>query len=212
MKCDLILERLDDYVDGALSEAEFQEIELHLQGCVPCREEERLLRSLLSHAAGLPREMAPPRDLWQGISERLTTRKSLDRRFGAFFLSPLVLAAACVAIALVATRYTPHPRTAAPSAAVVNASFDPSLTEAEQQYGRATTALKTALDTKRASLSPETQQAVDNNLRIIDNALQSLRTALQKDPGNPELTQLLIATHRKKLDILQQVTRLADAL
>jgi hypothetical protein len=214
MKCETIRERLDEYVDGELPEAEFQEFELHLEGCAACREEERLLRSLLAQAAALPREMNPPRDLWDGIAGQLRRPGTLGHRLGGFLMSPLALAAASVVIALVATRYTPPGGIfKSPGAASETPPpYDPSIVQAEQQYGRATSALKAALDEKRGNLSPQTREAVDSNLRIIDNALQSLRTALQKDPGNPELAQLLIATHRRKLDLLEKVTRLADAL
>jgi len=41
MTCDEAVDRIDDYVDGALDEAAFQEMELHLAGCAECRAEER---------------------------------------------------------------------------------------------------------------------------------------------------------------------------
>jgi hypothetical protein len=214
MNCDTVREKLDDYVDGGLPEGQFQEIELHLEGCAACRAEEGLLRSLLSQAAALPREMTPPHDLWGGIADRMAQKPKGNWSLKGFFLSPLVLAAASVLIAVVATRYTPPGmKPAAPQGHVQEvATTDPSLVQAEQQYRRAAGALKATLDAKRTTLSPETQKAVDNDLKVIDDALQSLRVALQKDPGNTELAQLLIATHRRKLDVLQKVTRLADAL
>ena len=43
-------ERLSAYVDGALDEAAFQEIELHLHDCAACRGQERELRALLAEA------------------------------------------------------------------------------------------------------------------------------------------------------------------
>src|SRR5262249_59112171 len=64
MTCERVRDTLDDYVDGLLSEADFQEVELHLASCAECRHEERLLRALLAQAAALPRELAPGRDLW----------------------------------------------------------------------------------------------------------------------------------------------------
>jgi hypothetical protein len=84
--------------------------------------------------------------------------------------------------------------------------------QAETEYGRATDALKAALDTRRGSLSPETLRTVDQDLRVIDAALDSLRSALAKEPGNEELSRLLISTHQRKLDLLQHVTRLTNTL
>ena len=47
---------------------------------------------------------------------------------------------------------------------------------------------------------------------MIDRALVEVRQALVKDPGNPELNRMLVATHRKKVDVLQRVVRLSTAL
>ena len=41
MSCEQVSSRLDEYVDGDLDEASFQEIELHLGGCAECRQQER---------------------------------------------------------------------------------------------------------------------------------------------------------------------------
>ena len=71
MTCHELDERLDDYLDGALAGADAEAVVSHLAGCEPCRERERQLRQLLAHAAALPRSVAPPRDLWPGIAERI---------------------------------------------------------------------------------------------------------------------------------------------
>src|SRR5258708_15251166 len=67
--------RLDGSVDGLLPGAEFQEMEVHLAGCPPCREQERRLRAVLAQAAALPKSLSPPRHLWPGIAERIGGRK-----------------------------------------------------------------------------------------------------------------------------------------
>ena len=68
------LERLDDFAGGELAPAEHAAVQRHLQGCGECRAEVEALRSLLDEARFLPREIAPPRDLWAGISARLEPR------------------------------------------------------------------------------------------------------------------------------------------
>src|SRR5258708_26830620 len=89
MTCAEAEDRLDDYVDGSLPEAEFQEMELHLASCPPCREEERRLRAGLAQAAPLPRLLSPPRDLSPGIPERIGGRKRTPlRRWGPNRLAP----------------------------------------------------------------------------------------------------------------------------
>jgi hypothetical protein len=39
-----------------------------------------------------------------------------------------------------------------------------------------------------------------------------VRAALGRDPGNPELTRMLVSTHRKKVETLRRVVRLSTAL
>src|SRR5690606_3164317 len=62
---------LPDYVDDLLAPAERAAVEAHLDGCPACRTELEASRRLLADLAALPREVAPPRDLWDGIAARL---------------------------------------------------------------------------------------------------------------------------------------------
>src|SRR6185369_184889 len=55
MTCEQIRDRLDEYVDGDLAGAEFQEVELHLGGCPECRQEEREIRALVAGPPPSPR-------------------------------------------------------------------------------------------------------------------------------------------------------------
>ena len=59
----------------------------------------------------------------------------------------------------------------------------------------------------RQTLDPATVRVLEENLRIIDRALTEARAALRSDPGNPVLEELLLATHRKRLDLLRGAAR-----
>jgi predicted anti-sigma-YlaC factor YlaD len=211
-------ELLDDYVDGELSEARFQDVELHLAGCAACRDEERRLRAVLAHAAALPREVSPARDLWPEIADRITRRPRLLRLPWALVPAPLAVAAAIliavVAGAVLARRPPPPPLASAPvTAQPASLGGDPAhLFDAERQYDKATTELLAALNARRETLSPATITMVEQNLRTIDQALAEIRAALRQDPASPELNHLLTSTHQKKLDVLQQVVRLGSRL
>ena len=52
---------------------------------------------------------------------------------------------------------------------------------------------------------------VEQNLAVIDQALREVRAALDAEPGNPELTRMLAATHRKKVDVLRQMVKLSTS-
>jgi hypothetical protein len=214
------MDRLDDYVDGELSEAEFQKVELHLGTCAACRDEERRLRAVLAHAAALPREAAPARDLWPEIADQITRRPRLGWLPRSPALVPLGIAAAiliaAVSAAVLARRQPePAPSTASAPVTVQPAALTgdpPHLLEAEHEYDRATSELLAALNARRESLSPATVAMVEENLRTIDQALAQIRAALRQDPASPELTHLLTSTHQKKIEVLQQVMRLGARL
>jgi len=213
MTCTDIRERLDDYVDGDLDEAAFQEMELHLSGCAECRAEERSLRALLAHAAALPAERLPSRDLWSGIEERLEGARPVRRLWSVAGWGAGLAAAAGVVLALSATlgpgrgpaSGSPAPASLVPAAIRTE---DP-VAEAERAYARAAADLMAALDEERDRLPPETLAALERDLRSIDAALQEVQTALAADPVNPRLNHLLASTHQKKVEMLRQVLKLS---
>ena len=214
MTCDEVDGRLDDYADGSLSEGQFQEVELHLASCAACREQERRLRLILAQARALPRELAPPRDLWTGIAQRIEA----GRRGRTFWFAPMVLAAAAVLVAVLSVsllhRGDPVPVSVpGPAANVTPVSLDrTTLGAAEQDYERAATELLAALQERRQSLSPQTLASVERNLAVIDQALNEVRAALSRDPGNKDLTRMLVSAHRKKVDTLRRMVRLSTTL
>ena len=220
MTCEQTIERLDDYLDGELGEAEFQEVELHLAGCAACREEERGLRAVVALAAALPRRQEPSRDLWPEIADeiargrRFTLLRTAATRSAWYWTAGLAAAAAVVAVLWMAPRGTPEgPAVAGPSPGAVAqpAAYGGGITglaQAERDYERATAELMAALDTRRASLSPETTASIDENLRVIDQALAEIRAALTTDPDSMRLGRMLTSTHEKKIETLRRVLKL----
>lgn len=221
MNCAEVVPRLDDYVDGALGEREFQELELHLAGCHACREQERGLRTLLDRVATLPRELAPSRDLWPGIAARVHRRSVLrfpwlgQARRG--WLPATLAAAAAVALAFAwlgrTGRIADDRRQAAtaPSGSARPAGLAPepdAPRDAEREYAEATSALLAALQERRLPLAPETLRAVERDLRTIDSALAEIREALAQDPASGPLNHLLASTHQRKMRVLQRVVKL----
>jgi len=223
MTCQELDERLDDWVDGELAAAAAAEVEAHLASCPLCQERERRLRQVLAHAASLPRSLTPPRDLWPGIARRVERERSWSWASGGW--SPWALAAtATVVVGLAAVLWsgrtpsavktveipsaTPEARLAALPAVV----SDPVLAAAEREYEDAANALLEALQDRRSDLQPEALAAVRKNLEVIDRALAEVRQALVKNPSNPELNRMLVATHRKKVDVLRRVVKLSTVL
>jgi len=224
MTCHELDNRLDDYVDGALEGADARAVEAHLEGCAACREREQQLRRLLAHAAALPRSLAPPRDLWPGIAERIERGSWMSSLLASW--QPAALAAAAVVAiglgALLWSRASTGPATvrtvALPSPSgelrtvAGTAIADPALAAAVRDYEAAAAALLEALQRRRAVLPADDLARVEANIQVIDRALAEVREALAKDPESPELNRMLVATHRKKVDVLRRVVRLSTAL
>jgi hypothetical protein len=203
-----VVDRLDDYLDGELSEAGFQEVELHLAECADCASEHRFLRELLSEAAQLPRAVAPPRDLWPGIAGRLGGR-AVPR---SYWMTGLAAAAAVLVAVTMSVRPKPGPATTPANGAILEpistAGLPPELVEAEREYERATAQLLAALAGRRDALPRATADALDQNLRAIDQALVEVRAAVRADPSNPRLNHLLASTHQRKVETLRRVVKL----
>ena len=210
MTCEEVRDRIDDYVDGALDEAAFQEMELHLATCAECRVEERTLRALLAHAAALPAEMAPGRDLWAGIEARLDEARPRWRpRPGVLAGWGAGLAAAAGVVLALSALYGPGRPSAGPSLAPAALGGESPVASVEREYARAAAELMAALEQQSDRLPPETLASVEKDLRSIDAALQEVRRALATDPANPGLNHLLTSTHQRKVEVLQHVLKLS---
>jgi anti-sigma factor RsiW len=222
MTCEELDQRLDEWVDGALPPGAASEVQAHLASCALCRERERRLRQVLAHAASLPRSVTPPRDLWPEIARRVGRERSRSWPAGGW--QPWALAAAAMVVVSVAAvlwtgRAPSAVRTveipvATPEARLATWPIvsDPVLAAAERDYEAAAAALLEALQERQSRLAPETLAAVRGNLEVIDRALVQVREALVKNPSNPELSRMLVSTHRKKVDVLSRVVKLSTAL
>lgn len=229
--------RLDDFAGGELAPPEHDAVRRHLQGCAECRAEVEALRSLLDEARFLPREIAPGRDLWAGISARLEPRaapaaaetergaedpKVIPFRPRSAWQPPRWLLAAAAALVLmvgtsvttlmVAGRWGGGDVVATLPDAIVTPAAAPTalvaFQPAEQDYRAAIGDLVTLLETRRSQLAPETVATLERNLRIIDQAIAESRAALERDPNSHELAQMLSGIYDTKVRMLQQAVEL----
>ena len=172
--------------------------------------------------AALPRDMAPPPDLWPAIRAELAPRSARSFQWSARWrlaAAALVVAASSSVLTLLAVRERggagdvaivarpdlalPHSRTAAPP------QLPAHLIVAERGYARSMDALWRTLDERRDSLAPSTVATVERSLRIADSAIAEARSALEQDPANRVLAELLVSNYERKLDLLRRATELA---
>lgn len=207
--------RLDDLLDGQLSESTRREVEAHLETCDACRVALATRRELLDEVAALPRRVEPSRELWPDIRSRLEEREARGRAgslraLAAAAMVALVAGAAALTLWLWADG---DPTEASRSADRAGAGDDPvalvgDWRSVEREYAGAAEELQQTLEEIGDELSPETRRIVERNLEVIDAAIAESRAALEGDPANRELARSLRSAWSSKVEMLQYVTRL----
>jgi len=86
----------------------------------------------------------------------------------------------------------------------VAASLDP-------RYDATVAELQQLLRTERTQLDTSTVRILEQNLAVIDRALNEAQRAVAKDPANPYLRAHLASTMRRKVDLLRRATVIAGA-
>ena len=79
---------------------------------------------------------------------------------------------------------------------------------ADAQYDAAVSDLEKALKQGRGRLDSSTIAIVEQNLQIIDRAIDQAREALAADPANTYLSGHLVEARRRKLDLLRRAAAL----
>jgi anti-sigma factor RsiW len=219
MNCADVCARLDDWVDRELAAGQQAEVAQHLAECPSCAAEVAELRGLVDAASALRLPQEPARDLWPGIRRRIESRGSGQaawERWGGAWRGAAVAAALVIAIATgvligrghqaaVASRQT---EVAAVPAVLGAGDQDGAL--ARGAFAAARHELWAAFAARRASLSPATVREVERNLATIDDAVAQIDRALTRDPGDPQLSGLLVATLRLQIELLQRAATLPE--
>lgn len=176
------------------------------------------LERLLSRSRSLPREVAPERDLWSGIENRITRDGSSVRasRWSLTEIFPRPFAASAVALTLVATT--------AIGVLVLTGTFSESLrgmpgtgpSDSEiaaiakgirerDGVSEVHQSLVSILEANRAELPPETVAILDENLRSIDRAIAEIHLALESNPDHHALSFLLAEAYRSEAELLERL-------
>ena len=100
MNHDEMIGKLNDYVDGLLSDGDAAAVEVFLRTDAEAREEVAFLQELAAEARALPRVLQPERDLWGDVSARIATRVPLFAGRSAWFRRGLLAVAVVVLMAL----------------------------------------------------------------------------------------------------------------
>jgi hypothetical protein len=171
---------------------------------------------VMAAARRLPAEVAPERDLWPGIRDRIESTPGAvpagDAKQGSWSLRFAAAAALVAATALVTLTVVQRPGPAVTDRpngepARFGAGYD---LGANHQLVRAS--LREDLVRHLETLPPETAAVVERNLAQIREAVKEINQALENDPGNILLQQLLMAAYQDEMDVLANVNRMARAV
>ena len=152
---------------------------------------------LQEHLDALPRELEPRRDLWPGIVAGV-------QRGRRNFWVPVGIAASLVLSASAAwftwLGYQESARNADTMATVAGV-----LQQIQSPYVAVRADYAAQWPALRQELDPETAAVVEKNLAIIHQARTELVRALEKQPNDPALQQLLRRTLAAEVDLYQRV-------
>jgi hypothetical protein len=192
----------NDFIDEALSPSELAAVQQHLAGCAECRAELATLRALVQRVGRLPSVIEPQRDLRPQIWAQADRKTLWNWRY------PLAAAATLlIAVSSLLTVLVMRDREEAARPVAIGQPVTIDLVNMERRYTAEVEDLQRALQQNRDRLAPETVRIMEENLRIIDSAIQEARNALANDPQSAMLGELLRSAYQRKLDLLKQAAR-----
>ena len=69
--------------------------------------------------------------------------------------------------------------------------------------------MSTVLSRQAASPGVPANQVADESLQIVQDAVRELRAALEKDPGNQTLQDLLLKTYQREIRLMRRMCEIA---
>lgn len=171
--------------------------------------------ALLAKARQLASGVAPQRDLWPGVEAAIAEprRKSWTPYF-AQAAAVVLLVAGSSSITYMMTKEGQSVSPGTPVSAGLDAEFTAFGADYElgQGFQDARHNLTARLDVELDRLSPEARQGVEENLAVIRGAITEINSALELEPDNALLQELLLKAYREELNVMQQVGGLTQSV
>jgi hypothetical protein len=213
----LTFEQISELVESRELKAESLEAR-HLSECADCRETLRKVRELVSSAHALPRDLAPPPEVWTALRDRVAREPGFRRATTRWWHNGWLATAAAIVLVVGTAILTPNLATRG-KASKLKPTQNPSvamqpvvLLAVDRNYVSTVAELRATLDAQRPALSPSTVRAVERSLAVIDSAIAEAREALASDPANQALVDILSAHYERKVDLLQRASELSSSL
>ncbi len=141
----------------------------------------------------LPDELQPSRDLWPAIAEKL------DRRPRSRWLPTAV--AASLLISALSALFSWHTSLQHQD---TTAATQQLLQQIGTPYQPVLASYRTQWPSIKKKMDPQTAATIEHNLQIIQQAYNELATALDKQPDDPVLQQLVRQTLNTQIDVYRR--------
>lgn len=217
-------EKLDDFLDrwldGELSGPELRAFEAHIGECAECADTAEKAEQLKLLAAGLPRELEPPRDLWPDIAARLDAESGLPDRYPTRGQGSWTRAVAAVAVlglvffgGMLADRVMQESADKQELASGGKGALQPNdLATAQVTSAQARRELpdRYVRLVSNSTANSQTRDTMLQNLLIVNLAIREVKAALEKDPNDSHLRDMLRSLYAQENQILNRVERMAS--
>lgn len=171
---------------------------------------------LTADASKLATSITPERDLWPGIEASIADAGQSRRTFTPYFAQAaavVLLIGASSGITYLAMKPAPN---VSPVATTNGLQFESASwggeVELSQDFKLARSDLRAGLDRRLEQLSPEARADVEHNLQVIRNAIAEINAALEQEPDNVLLQEMLLSTYREELAVMQKVGGLTQSV
>ena len=162
-------------------------------------------------ASQLATEISPERDLWPGVAKGIARqRRSRWTPMLAQAAVVVLLVGASSGLTYFAVKDDQQPaRVITPDLLFEPAAFSSGYALGPE-YLEARSDIAAQLDEELARLSPQVRADIEQNLQLIRNAIAEINTALEQEPTNALLQQLLLNAYQEELEMMHQVGGLAS--
>ena len=204
--------RLNDYIDNVLDANAADTVRAHIAECDTCAREIEQLIALKADLHALPLDIQPDRDLRGDIWSRIEAPAKHTRTLWSMRYPLAAAAILLIAISSVVTRALVT-GTRAPEVAVGEDYRNNTRLIArdadklKREYTDEVQELEMILRKSRGALAPETVRIMEENLAIIDRAINEAQSALASDPNSEMLVDLLRSAYERKLELLRQAAK-----
>jgi hypothetical protein len=164
---------------------------------------------LMAEAARLQTEIAPERDLWPDIEAAIAEPQRQSKRWTPYFAQAAAVVLLVGASSTITYKMTKDDNDVSPVIATMDldsefTSFGNNF-ELGQGFQDARSNLATQLDIELDRLAPEARTGVEENLAVIRDAITEINSALEQEPDNVLLQELLLRTYREELTVMRKV-------